>query len=328
MNKGVVVYGSTLVDINFKIPSRYLLTHGAGDSINLPFGEKLTSKDYSFSVGGSGANVALGLKKLGLYVTLRTSLSKDAFSEYIKEELVNSGVGVVDSTVSTPTPLSVVLRSRGDRTIITGSSHTADFLDLDIPETDWIHIGPLSVDMDNFLQKVTTHRLKSNQGISMNPSMAQVEQRSRAFIVTLKMMDIIFLNLQEALRLTQLPSKSEISDIIGAVHSLGVETVCITDGVKGAYVSNKKHIWFANVVCDEVCRVDSTGAGDAFSSGFLSGYLADNERMSDDDIHEKCLKMAMLNSGSAVEGIGAQSGLLSMKEIERDLTTVKIKLLK
>lgn len=328
MNKSVVVYGSTLVDINFQIPNHYLLKHSAGDALNLPFGEKLVSKDYSLTVGGSGANIALGLKKLGLDITLRTSLSQDAFSDYIKKELAAAGVGVVDSISKNPTPLSVVLRAKGDRTIITGSSHTTDFLDIAIPETGWIHIGPLSDDMDKFLQKITDHRIKTNQGISMNPSMAQVEERTRVFISTLKMMDIIFLNLQEALRLTHLPQKTEVDGIIRSIQALGVRTVCITDGLRGAYVSNREHIWRADVVCDEVCRVDATGAGDAFASGFLAGYLADNDNMSDDDIHEKCLKMAMLNSGSVVEGIGAQSGLLTLEKIEQDLGTVKIKLLK
>ena len=328
MNKGVVVYGSVMVDINFQIPSHFLLKHSAGDALNLPFGDKLALEDYSFTIGGSGANMVLGLKRLGLDTTLRTSLSKDVFSEYIKRELEAAGVGVVDSISKKPTPLSVVLRAKGDRTIITSSSHTTDFLDIDIPETGWIHIGPLSDDMDKFLQKITDHRIKTNQGISMNPSMAQVEERTRVFIATLKMMDIIFLNLQEALRLTHLPLKIKVDDIIRSIHALGVRTVCITDGVRGAYVSNQEHLWRADVVCDEVCRVDATGAGDAFASGFLAGYLANNDNMSDDDIHEKCLRMAMLNSGSVVEGIGAQSGLLTPDKIEQDLGTVKIKLLK
>lgn len=328
MNESVIVYGRCLVDINFEVPNHYLLKHGTGSALSLPFGEKLVSKDYSFTIGGSGANMAMGLQNMGLKTTLRTSLSKDAFSEYIRAELENFGVKVVDSTTKSPTPLSVVLRAKGDRTIITGSSYVADFLDIDIPETGWIHIGSLSDGMDKFLQKITEHRIKIDQGISMNPTMAQIEERSRVFMATLKTMDIIFLNLQEALRLTRLPWRSDIKDVIRSIHSMGVETVCITDGVRGAHVSNKEHIWFAEVVCDEVCRIDATGAGDAFASGFLSGYLNENENMSEDDIHEKCLKMAMLNSGSVVEGIGAQKGLLTFKQIERDLGTVKIKLIR
>lgn len=328
MNKSVVVYGRCLIDINFEVPNHYLLKYSAGNALSLPFGEKLVSKDYSFTIGGSGANMALGLKKLDLDITLRTSLSKDAFSDYIRTELENSGVGVVDAVTKSPTPLSVVLRAKGDRTIITGSSYLADFLDADIPETGWIHIGSLSDGMDEFLQKITEHRIRTGQGISMNPTMSQIEERSRVFIATLKTMDIIFLNLQEALRLTRLNIRSDVKDVIRSVHSLGVQTVCVTDGVKGAYVSNQKHIWVAEVTCDKVCRVDATGAGDAFASGFLAGFLGDNNNMSDDDIHERCLKMAMLNSGSVVEGIGSQRGLLTNKEIERDLGTVKIKLIK
>ena len=328
MNKGVVVFGSSLIDINFFIPRTYLERQTDKDFLKLPYGAKIASKDYSFTTGGSGLNFAFGLKKLGGDVNFRTNLSDDVFSNYIRDELKKEEIEVIASEYSGSTPLSVVLRSSGDRTIITGADHTKEDLDTDIPGDYWVHIGPMPDKNDRFLEKVNSARLKSNSGLSMNPSMAQIEERSRVFMATLKTMDLIFLNLLEALRLVRLSSRADIKDVCRAVHALGPETVCITNGEKGAYVSNRSKIWYARVVCDEVCREDATGAGDAFGSGFLAFFLDDNESISEDDIHQKCLKAAMLNSGSVVAKVGAKGGLLDRAKIEEDLGTVKIEVVK
>ncbi len=156
--------------------------------------------------------------------------------------------------------------------------------------------------------------------------MFQIEERSRQFLATLKTAQVVFLNLKEAQRLARAPQTTSIADIFRTLHSLGPEVICITDGEKGAYASNGEHIWFAEAICDQLCRIDATGAGDSFASGFLAGWIdADGQ---DDDICERSLKMGMLKSGSVVASIGGQSGLLSRPEIERDLGTVKIKLIR
>jgi sugar/nucleoside kinase (ribokinase family) len=185
----------------------------------------------------------------------------------------------------------------------------------------------MSKQNDELLQRVTEHRLKTGQGMSMNPSMEQIEERSRSFQASLKLLDVIFLNLQEALRLARLSQGADMAVVFRSIHSLGVKTVCITDGERGAWVSNQNHIWQAGSVCDRACRVDATGAGDAFAAGFLAGYIEADEEL-DDDVCQKSLEMAMLNSGSVVEGIGAQETLLTSREIEQDLGKVKIKVIR
>lgn len=55
------------------------------------------------------------------------------------------------------------------------------------------------------------------------------------------------------------------------LHSLGAKTVCITLGEKGCFVSNEEGQHF--VPSRPIQVVDTTGAGDAFWSGFLCAYL-------------------------------------------------------
>lgn len=55
------------------------------------------------------------------------------------------------------------------------------------------------------------------------------------------------------------------------LHELGAKTVCITLGEKGCYVSNKEEQYA--IPTRPINVVDTTGAGDAFWSGFLCAVL-------------------------------------------------------
>jgi fructokinase len=75
----------------------------------------------------------------------------------------------------------------------------------------------------------------------------------------------------------------------------------MTKGEKGVVVSDGKYMWSAPSF--SVSVQDATGAGDAFSSGFLSGLIKSN------DI-PFAIKLGMANSVSCIGKIGAKNGLL------------------
>jgi len=58
-------------------------------------------------------------------------------------------------------------------------------------------------------------------------------------------------------------------------------------------------------------QVDATGAGDAFGSAFVGGYILNNGDL------EIALKFGIINSGSVISKYGAENGILGRKEIER-----------
>jgi len=327
MNKTVTVVGNALIDIIFGVPKHFLLRHGTKQSIELPFGSKLEASDYAICVGGSGANVAIGLSKLGYKVTLRTALSTDRLAEFIRENIQSTGVVVVDTAVAKQTAVSTILRLEGDRTIITGTTGELSYPLTDMAETGWIHLGPLSPQSDQLLQDITSHRLKTGQGLSMNPSMAQIELRGRLFQSSLKLLDVIFLNHAEASRLARTSDRADILATIRTIHSFGVKVVCVTDGERGAIVSDNQRVLKAEAVCDRQRLVDATGAGDGFASAFLATYISSAEE-TEEQILERSLESAILNSGSVVGGIGAQETLLNPREIEQDQGKVKIKILR
>ena len=105
---------------------------------------------------------------------------------------------------------------------------------------------------------------------------------------------------------------------------LGAQLI-LTDGAKGALVQTGSIKRFARRLTNATEVVDSTGAGDAFASGFLAGYiLGQKVALAEGELIEQAFSYALLNSASVVTQIGAQNGLCTPKEIERDLRYVKL----
>lgn len=96
------------------------------------------------------------------------------------------------------------------------------------------------------------------------------------------------------------------------IRKLGPEIVVLTDGPNGAYMLNNKDFWFIEKFPDEQPPYERTGAGDAFSSTFVSALALGKTP-------EEALRCGPVNSMSVVQYIGAQEGLLSRTKLEEYL---------
>ena len=119
-------------------------------------------------------------------------------------------------------------------------------------------------------------------------------------------MDILFVNKEEAALLCG--TKMSIKKLLKTLYQMGADTVVITDGEKGSYATNGKDFFHLSTFPVEV--VSKTGAGDAYSAGFLSAIL-----------HHKSLDEAMCwgmaNAASVIQKIGPQTGLATQSQIHR-----------
>jgi len=80
----------------------------------------------------------------------------------------------------------------------------------------------------------------------------------------------------------------------------------LTDGKRGAWGCIGGDVSHIEALLENA--VDSTGAGDAFASGFLASYIKDNDL-------EECLRWGIANGGSVVNFYGGVEGLLSEPQI-------------
>ena len=92
-----------------------------------------------------------------------------------------------------------------------------------------------------------------------------------------------------------------IKEVLKIINSLGPNIVVITQGSKGARAFDGKN--FYHCPAKKIKVVQSTGAGDAFISGFLAEYIKKA-------CIYRALKKGIVNSGAVLSKIGAQNGLL------------------
>ena len=151
---------------------------------------------------------------------------------------------------------------------------------------------------------------KNNTKISLNPGTIQISEKSKELFELIKHTDLLFLNKVEADTLLGITKKTDIRTILSHLSQLGPTYVVVTDGKNGAYAFNGVQFDYTPMFPGK--RVEATGAGDAFASGFLGALVFDNN-------HAEALRWGSVNAASVVGEIGPTKGLLSHTEIKKRL---------
>ena len=133
--------------------------------------------------------------------------------------------------------------------------------------------------------------------------------------------DYLFVNKQEAEEILygkelELAGEKEnqIKKLLYGLRGLGAKNVVITDGENGSFVydeSNESH----HVGAIKIDVVEKTGAGDAYTAGFLAAMLNDKPV-------EEAMRWGTLDAASVIQKIGAEEGLLSKVELEKRLKSI------
>ena len=122
-------------------------------------------------------------------------------------------------------------------------------------------------------------------------------------------LDYFLPSIEQAEKITGTSDEREIASyLLGE----GVRNVVVKLGSRGSYFRNQKEEFWCGV-CD-VPVVDSTGAGDAFVSGFLTGVL---HGMS----HQEAARLGTVCSAGVIQSVGANAGMPSMEEAAACLRT-------
>ena len=319
----VTVIGATVVDLIFELPSSVADLAAQQGYWRLGLGEKIRGRSH-LSVGGTGANVAVGLSRLGLNVTFQTPLSKDALGRLLEQRLKEEGVRLIEQKMSGSPPLSVILPTQADRTIITDNQTSQDFPIGQWPEDGWLHLGSLAPESADIYLQVVNHLMKSGQPLSLNPSQEMFLAKPRPFRLALAKTTALFLNRQEGLALTGSPRAVSSRDLARAILRFGPKIICLTDGAQPAQVVTREESLSAKALTPPGRCVDATGAGDAFTSGFLGELIRAQRLIFNRALLIQALRLAMANSGSVVLSLGAQAGLLNYRQAPEQGKLVRI----
>lgn len=309
----IITFGSATMDIFIKpknftkiIKDKYFIT-GKGICFNL--GSKVDIENIFFSLGGGGTNTAATFASQGFKTAYYGTVGNDIPGEKIIKELENLNIynKFITKTNLSPTNHSIGLSvsKKEDRTMLVyrGASEYLEKKDIDWGKlkTKWLYLAPLSGKLCNLFKDIVDYGYKNKIKIAVNPGNSQLSLPLSKLKEIFKKIDILILNQEEASFLTKINYKKE-KEIIKKIKEIFSGIIIITKGNKGLIVLDNKYIYKTGILKSKV--LEQTGAGDAFGSGFLSGYI----RSQGDIIY--AIQLGSANATSCLTEIGSKSGLL------------------
>jgi ribokinase len=273
--------------------------------------EEAKTDRLSLGGGGSAANVAVGASRLGVKSGFIGSIGFDTFGRVLLEELEHEGVDVAHVKVDTSTSsgLTVIAINNKGQVIMFGYTGASDKLfpsDLNkeyISSSEHVHITGLSFDTALAAAKIAK---KANVTVSFDPGRLMSKMGLKRLLPLLHYVDQILLNQEEARELTGV---IELEKAAKAIIKSGLKMVIIKRGPDGVFAMN--HSKSFSVPAYPVKVVDTTGAGDAFSAGFITAQLEGKN-------FEDSVEFANATANLKITRVGARA-LPSRKAVERFL---------
>lgn len=294
-------------------------------------GAKYQIEDRYEALGGVSANTAVGFARLGLDVECAGGIGDDLLGKWILEEFAREGVGInhIQTFPDTQSDLSSILvfEETGDRTIFYNRDAAEKFLvgKIDFSqfsEGDWISVSAMNGDWKGNLEAVVANAREHHLSLALNPGQRNIHDDAKAVLRAAENATALILNKDEAIELAlHLPDfpKPLIDDEQALIHALHTgetrKVTALTDGMRGAWVCDGKSLFHAEAISEK--PVETTGAGDAFSSGFLSAFILGKSI-------EESLRWGVANAGASVLQYGAIAGLLRVEEIDARASQVRV----
>ncbi|MFA5927574.1 MAG: carbohydrate kinase family protein [Patescibacteria group bacterium] len=326
MKYDVVTIGDASEDVfvrpvDMKITDSRSFTSGKVMSFEL--GEKIPIEDVVYDVGGTAANVAVGLSRCGMKTAIITAIGQDSPAERILACLDKEGVdsGCINIRQKNKTNFAVIINTpNGERTILV--YHGIDYSNLNLKRslnTSWIYLGPVGENCGEVIDQILTQVGERNARFAWNPGSYQVKAGASKFHRLLRNASVLFLNREEAIKFLDYPVHPKMEEVMKKLFQLGARIVVVTDGKEGVRAYDGEVFYQVDIIRN-VTRVDATGAGDSFASGFMARFIDGQAKGElDRDVICDALKYGIVNSTSVVAQIGAQKGLLSVSAIEKGI---------
>lgn len=289
-------------------------------AFTLPLGTKIRVGDVRGLAGGGACNSATGLARLGCNAAFCGVIGSDAWGQSILASLQHEGVHTQHVTVveNETTSFSVLLRAdTGERVTLYEPGVNAHLDDVTFAKDaaaamDWIilnHLNRESCDIQDDVVDILVQLQKPN--LTWNPGGCQIERGmlERQNQQLLAHTTILLLNMEEAMCFTGVAT---LDEALYRLSAAGPRIVCVTDGGKGAHATDGEQRFFCpSLPC---VPVDTTGAGDAFGTGFTWAIATGMDLPT-------ALKAGTINAKSVVSTVGAQTGLLTHTAMHSQLAS-------
>jgi ribokinase len=268
--------------------------------------------DYAESCGGSAANTAVGLARLGCKVGYIGKVGCDREGDLLLNDFHAEGVdtaGTIRTEHGESGSVLGFVDKKGARALYINSG-VNDTITLDDVNTRYasrahlLHLTSFVGETPFQTQKKLLDALPSSVKVSVDPGALYARKGYVALEPLLKRAYVLMPN---AIELELLTGKVGYCKGADLMVGKGVKIVAVKLGGKGCYVTDghEQHL----IEPFKVKVVDTTGAGDAFNAGFLFGLI--NER----SLYE-CGRLGNFVASRCVMKLGARTGLPFTQDLE------------
>ncbi len=268
--------------------------------------------------GGSTANIAVGAARLGLKSSFLGKLGSDEAGELLKKDFLKEGVdiqGVLQETGSSSAQTFIAVNKRGERVMYSLGGkclleEESEIAGEVLEDTAIFYVGEAFPALGELAVKKASQGatviygpggLFSGYGFS---NLAGIIRRS----------DYVILSKPELIALSGCVAPEEgIKKLLKA----GVKNLLLTRGKEGsALFSQEEEIYVPAYKTDVV---DTTGAGDAFTAGFMYSIYRKKD-------HKTALAVGNASAAMAVTKTGARAGLPYLEQLQEFLHRNNVRL--
>lgn len=292
-----------------------------GEAECFALGSKIDVDEIVFETGGGATNAAVSFARQGFRVGFSGKVgADDARGKEILHALQKEKVDVSIATLDKKKPTGyavLLLTSRGERTVLVYRGASADFQPKDFHwskiKTKWIYVSSLAGKLP-ILKNIWNYARRSGAQIAWDPGAGELALGREKLLPFLRQTAILHVNQEEAAKLMGRGYEQDEASFDHLRQLVGGVTI-VTGGTEGALGGTGTDSW--NSGTNPIQAIDTTGAGDAFTSGFTASYIRTKG-----DI-PKSLQFATANAESVIRSIGAKSGLLRTAKISHPVTVTK-----
>ncbi len=273
----LICVGHVVVDLYFKADNFTF----EKDRFQLALGGKYFSDEFRTLVGGGGANVAIGARKCGLKVGLIAKIGQGPFKKIIAQRLKQVGISqemcIFEKDYAN---VSVILmKGAGERTVINYEKHQQSMLKKKNQIRNFargraLYMGNL-LDIELKERVAILKYVKEKKVLTfLNLGASDCDRSMSQLRPLIALTDVLIQNTHEFAQLVKTP-RTKINfekNIVKQYPLFAGKTVVITDGAHGSYGYTQKETFHVGAFQPKKI-IDTTGAGDGYTAGFLASYL-------------------------------------------------------
>lgn len=298
----VISIGSSMVDFFIQSNEFSVTKNSEGVLLCQRYGDKIEIDKFSVLTGGGGGNTAVGFARAGFHSAVVTETGRDTLAQLVLDSLHQESVAtnLLIQEKKEQTGGSVILIGEdGGRTIMVhrGAASLLDPADIPveaIEKTGWVHLSSIA-GRETTLRAI--FKARTNRRMSWNPGKQELHLlvESQLAFNTLPV-EILLVNEQEW----------AMVDLVQSALIAHIPVIVITNGSHGGrIIAQGRETAFQSQATQSI---DDTGAGDAFATGFVCGYIWQKPL-------DACAVMGAKNAASVVGQIGAKPGLLRKADL-------------